>query len=106
MDLWKEAIVTVIFKKGDRKQLSTYRPISLLSCLGKVMEKRVFIRLYTYLANHKLITPLQSGFTPGDSTVNQLIDIYDTICSASDDGKEVRAIFCDVQKALDRVWQT
>ncbi len=51
------------------------------------MEKCVFIRLYTYLTDHKLITPLQSGFTSGDSTVNQLIDIYDTICSALDDGK-------------------
>ncbi len=68
------------------------------------MEKCVFIRFYTYLTDHKLMTPFQSGFTPGDSTVNQLIDIYDTICSALDDGKDVRAIFCDVQKAFDRVW--
>ncbi len=102
--LWKDAIVTAIFKKGDRKQPSNYRPISLLSYLRKVMDKCVLIRLYTYLTDHKLITAFQSGFTSGDSTVNKLIDIYDSICSALDDGKEVRAIFCDVQKAFDRVW--
>ncbi len=66
------------------------------------MEKCIFIRLYTYLIDHKLITPFQSDFIPGDSTVNQLIDLYNTICSALDDRK-VRAILCEVQKTFDRV---
>ena len=39
-----------------------------------------------------------------NSTVNQLVDIYNTFCRALDDGKEVRAIFCDISKAFDRVW--
>ena len=51
-----------------------------------------------------MITTLQSGFVPGDSTVNQLIIIYNTFCRALDDGKAVRAIFCDITKAFDRVW--
>ena len=101
---WKKAMVTAIYKKGNKHIPSNYRPISLLSCIGKTMEKCVFIHLYNFLTENKLITPLQSGFTPGDSTVYQLIDIYDTICSAMDDGKEVRAVFCDIQKAFDRVW--
>ena len=41
---------------------------------------------------------------PGDSTVNQLVDTYNTFCKALDEGKEVRAIFCDISKAFDRVW--
>ena len=56
-----------------------------------------------FLDQHS-ITSLQSGFVPGDSTVNQLVDIYNTFCKALDDGKEVRAIFCDIIKAFDRVW--
>ena len=36
--------------------------------------------------------------------MNQLIDIYNTFCKALDEGKEVRAVFCDVSKAFDRVW--
>ena len=51
-----------------------------------------------------VITAFQLGFVPGDSTVNQLIDIYNTFCKALDEGKEVRAIFCDISKAFDRVW--
>ena len=36
----------------------------------------------------------------GDSTVNQLVDIYNTFCKALDEGKEVRAIFCDIKKSI------
>ena len=50
------------------------------------------------------MTSLQSGFIPGDSTVNQLTYLYNNICQALDNGKEVRAIFCDIGKAFDRVW--
>ena len=42
---------------------------------------------------NNVITTLQSGFVPGDSTINQLIDIYNTFCKALGEGKEVRAIF-------------
>ena len=41
---------------------------------------------------------------PGESTVNQLVDVYNTFCKALDEGKEVRAIFCDISKVFDRVW--
>ena len=44
------------------------------------------------------------GFVPGDFSVDQLIDIYNTYCKALDEGEEVRTIFCDISKAFDRVW--
>ena len=47
---------------------------------------------------------LQSGFIPGDSCVNQLTYLYNFIAKAMDDGKEIRAVFCDISKAFDRVW--
>ena len=40
----------------------------------------------------------------GDSTVNQLVDIYNTFCKALDESKEVHAIFSDISKVFDRVW--
>ena len=39
----------------------------------------------------------------GDSTVSQINDIYNTFCRAFDNWMEVRAIFCDISKAFDRV---
>ena len=49
------------------------------------------------------MTPLQSGFIPGDSTVNQLLFLYKIFCKVLDAGKDVRVIFCDISKAFDRV---
>ncbi len=103
-DVWKEANVTPIFKKNDPSVTANYRPISLLSAIGKAFEKIVHKRLFDFLAENNILSPLQSGFVPCDSTANQLVDIYNTFCKALDDGKEVRAIFCDISKAFDRVW--
>ena len=101
---WKLANIIPIHKKGDKSDTTNYRPISLISCLGKVLEKCVFKYLYNYLVEYNKITSVQSGFRPKDSAVFQLIDLYDTFCRALDDGKEVRVVFCDISKAFDRVW--
>ena len=103
-NIWKEANVSPIYKKDDPSLVSNYRPISLLSAVGKVMEKVIHKHMFNFLKDHEVLTRLQSGFVPGDSTANQLIDIYNTFCKALDDGKEVRAVFCDISKAFDRVW--
>ena len=50
------------------------------------------------------MTAFQSGFIPGDSTINQLTFLYDAFCRALDEGKEERVVFCDNSKAFDRVW--
>ena len=101
---WKQANVTPIFKKDNPSDVTNYRPISLLSTIGKVLEKIIHKYLYNYFHENHVITTLQSGFVPGDSTVNQLAALYNTFCKALDEGKEVRAIFCDISKAFDRVW--
>ena len=103
-DVWKQANITPIFKKDDASDPSNIRPISLLSGIGKVLEKLVRKYVFNFFRDNAVITALQSGFMPGDSTVNQLVDVYNTFCKALDEGKEVRAIFCDMSKAFDRVW--
>ena len=68
------------------------------------MERCVHKHLYNYVTSHQLLTPLQSGFVQGDSTTYQLLHTYHTFCEAVAKGKEVRAVFCDIRKAFDRVW--
>ena len=97
-------MVCAIYKKGDMSSVSNYRPISLLSCLEKVAERAVFKHLYNHLHENSILTPLQSGFIPGDSPTNQLTYLYDTFSHALDSGKEIRVVFCDISKAFDRVW--
>ncbi len=95
---WKLANVTPIFKKSDPSSPQNYRPISLLSCIGKLMERCVHKYLYNFVTQNNKITSLQSGFIKGDSTVNQLSYIYNDICKALDEGKEVRAVFVTYPK--------
>jgi len=78
--------------------------VSLLPSLSKVMEKVVFSKLYQFLLDTNFLNPMQSGFRPGDSTVNQLVYIVHLIYKALDPGKEVRMVFLDISKAFDRVW--
>ena len=95
--MWKLA------NKGKKDCLSNYRHISILSSIGKIMERCIFKYVHNFLLKSILITKFQSGFRPGDSTVNQLISISNDFGKAIDDGKETRIIFCDISKAFDRV---
>ena len=77
---WKTAIVMPLFKTGDKSLVSNYRPISLLSAVGKVFERIVFKNVFNHLIANNLLYKFQSGFIPGHSTVHQLIEIYYRIC--------------------------
>ena len=96
--------VTPVFKNGNAKEVKNYRPISLLSIVSKCMERCVYRYVHNYLLQNGGITPNQSGFTRGDSAINQLVEISNSFVKALDSGKEVQVVFCDISKAFDRVW--
>ena len=64
------------------------------------MERLVNKYIYIYLINNSLFTSHQSGVTPGDSAVNQLLYITNEFGRALDEGKEVRVVFCDISKDI------
>ena len=104
-NIWKKANVTPVFKgKGDPDMVNNYRPISLTSTICKIMEKIIFKYLFNFMKDNEILTKYQSGFQPNDSTVNQLVEIYNSIISNLDKGKDVRFVFCDISKAFDKVW--
>ncbi|CAC5407086.1 unnamed protein product [Mytilus coruscus] len=76
------------------------RPISLLSVLSKCMERCVYKHVYNHLKINNILTKNQSGFTRGDSAVNQLMNISNDFGKALDSGKEIRVVFCDISKAF------
>lgn len=101
---WKRSNVTAIHKKDSRNNPTNYRPISLLNILGKLMERCIHYHLYNYFTLNDIITPFQSGFRKGDSTVNQLLYLYNDFSKSLDNNKEIRVVFCDISKAFDKVW--
>ena len=79
---WKSAHVIAIFKKGDTSLPSNYRPIYLLSCVGKLMERIVYKHVYNHLVDSNLIYKYQSGFLPKHSTVHQLLELCNSILNS------------------------
>ena len=102
-EIWKCANVVPVHKKNEKKN---YRPISPLPIFGKILEKLIYDSLYSHLVTHELLNQNQSGFRPGDSTVNQLLSITHTIFKAFDCNSplDVRSVYLDISKAFDRVW--
>ena len=62
-DTWKLANVIPIFKKGDKSQQSNYRPVALLSCIGKLQERIVFKKLYNFLFDNNYYTSINRFLT-------------------------------------------
>ena len=103
---FKDANVTPVHKKGDPSLVTNYRPtcIYLLYSVANLFEKLVFKYLCNHHQDNSMLSSLQSGFIPDDSSVIQLAYLYHIFTETLDAGKEVRTVFCDISKDFDRVW--
>ena len=95
---WKLANVVPVFKKGDKGKIENYRPISLLSIVSKVLERRVFLNIEHHLWH--LTNKFQHGFLQGRSCVTNLLEVIGKIL---DNGGQVDTIYLDMAKAFDRI---
>ena len=103
--MWKEAIMIPIHKKGkDKTKSSSYRPISLTSCVVKTMERIVNRRLMFHLETGKNISEEQAGFRQFRSTEDQVTYLSQEIEDAFQEKKVLFATWIDLQKAFDKVW--
>ena len=105
-NIWKMGNIVPVHKKSSKQLINNYRPISLLPVFGKIFEKIIYSSIYEFLEKHSLLSDRQSGFRPGDSTINQLLAITHEIFSAFDccPPLDVRSVYLDISKAFDRVW--
>ena len=71
---------------------------------GKIIEKIIFDKVYSFSNSNNLISKRQSGFRPNDSTIYQLISITSRIYKSFENYDETRAVFPDISKAFDKVW--
>ena len=92
-----------LHKKESRQLTKNYRLISVLLICGKLFEKLIFDEICNHLVKNDLLTRKQPGFSPDDSTVNQLLSITYCIYTACEEfpSRETRAVFLDISKAFD-----
>lgn len=103
-DNWKHAEVIAIKKAQKPPNLAqSYRPISLLSSLSKILERVILIRLNQLINEKNVIPEQQHGFRTNRSTTTLLYEVYNRIKSALDQGWSTGMILLDVEKAYDRV---
>ncbi|KAK4806968.1 hypothetical protein QYF61_027335 [Mycteria americana] len=100
-DDWKRANVIPIYKKGPKEDPGNYRPISLASVPGKVME-RVFLENITNLMK-QVIGKSQHGFTKGKPCLTNLITFYNKVTLSVEVGREVDVVYLDFRKAFNTV---
>ena len=101
----KISIITPIIKnkKGDKNELSNYRPVSSITTLSKIMEKIVYARLMTYLTQNDLLPQRQSAYRPGHSTETTLMRFHEDLTQAQNSGKITCVILLDSSAAFDTV---
>ena len=98
---WQTGVIILIFKKGDRKQCTNCRGISLLSLPGKVYAK-CRERKTREIVESKLEDG-QCGFRLSRSTTNQIFTLKQIFEKSWEYGKDLFACFVDLEKAYDRV---
>lgn len=102
-DLLKVALVRPIHKKNAKDLFNNYRPVSLLSNIGKIFEKILFDRLIRFIEAHHILVKQQNGFRKGRSTSTAIFEALKTI-NETLNGKKVTATLClDLSRAFDSV---
>ena len=103
---WKEAVIIPILKPGkDSMDASSYRPIALISCLSKILEKILNKRLVWFLEKNNLIDKTQCGYRQGRSAPDHLVRLTSDIQQAFVTNKYHISIFLDIEKAYDTCWK-
>ena len=101
--LLKIAKVVPIFKAGSKMEVGNYRPISLLPLFGKILEKLMHYRLYSFIEKHNILLSSQYGFQKNKSTEQALIEIQSKIIDAFEAKETPCCIFLYFAKAFDTV---
>lgn len=103
---WLSGIIKPIYKnKGDSNNPKNYRPITIVSCLGKLFTSILNKRLNSYSDEFDILKENQSGFREQYSTLDNIYTIYTLFQILKNKKKKLYCAFIDFEKAFDKVWR-
>ena len=98
--IWKQGNVTAIFKSGPKTKPENYRPISLTSVPGKLLERLIRDILVKHMEENSLFSKAQHGFITGRSCSTQLPEQMEELTETRDSNGDVDIIYLDFKKSL------
>ena len=102
---WKTAIICPILKPRKPPNLtSSYRPISLLDSLSKLVEVFIARQINAHIEEHNLLMPEQFGFRKNLSAPHQVYRLVEHITTGKVNNQSTAAVFLDIEKAFDKIW--
>ena len=105
-ECWTLGMIKPIFKnKGSCKDPSNYRPITLISCVGKVFTAILNNRIQSYVEDKEIINNCQSGFRKGHSTIDNMFILHTLIEIVCKSKHSLFCAFIDLKQAFDKVWR-
>ncbi|KAH9506258.1 hypothetical protein DERF_011000 [Dermatophagoides farinae] len=104
--MWKTSVIRIIPKPGkdDYSKANAYRPIGLISTLGKTLERIIAQRISGHLINNGHLSSNQYGFIAGKSTDHAVYNLNRQIESALTTNEYVALISLDIRGAFDHAW--
>ncbi len=103
---WRNAEIIPILKSGKPPaDITSFRPISLTSCVGKLMERVVSERLYHLTEASDLLSPSQAGFRKGRGVEDQLLRLSQALSHGFQRKDRSILALLDFSKAYDTVWR-
>ncbi|GFG38975.1 hypothetical protein Cfor_07998 [Coptotermes formosanus] len=100
-DRLKYAIIKPCFKKGDKSQISNYRPISILTGFSKIFKLLIFHRLKQHLVGNNILVTEQYGIRDNVSTESAIFKLIESMFSAWNNKELITGIFCDLTRAFN-----
>ena len=104
---WQDSNI-VFLKKGGKPSYAkavAYRPICIFSCVGKLLEKILYLHLDKYFASSGMVDMYQEGFTKNRNSIRYLNRLNLHIKSGKENGNTVIGLFLDFEKGFDSVWK-
>ena len=99
----KIARITPVFKAGNENKVGNYRPISILPCFSKILERIMYNRLFKYLTTNEILYKKQFGFQEGHSTEHSIMQLIDNINKSFEKNHFTLSVFIDLSQAFDTV---